>query len=47
MRFNDNPIGVLNRIESMGPPVRTGEYIGMLMPTLKVRDFNFTSTTKF
>ena len=47
MRFNDNPVGMLERIESMGSPERTGEYIGMLMPTLKVRDFNFTSSTTF
>jgi predicted Zn-dependent protease len=47
MRFNENPLEVLNRVESLGRPERTGEYIGMLMPALKVRDFNFTSTTKF
>jgi len=47
MRFNENPVGILNRIEAMGPPTRTGEYMSMLVPTLKVRDFNFTSGTKF
>ncbi|MBN1918427.1 MAG: TldD/PmbA family protein [Verrucomicrobia bacterium] len=47
MRFNENPLDMLGRIEAMGPPGRTGEYMPMLMPALKVRDFNFTSTTKF
>ena len=47
MRFNENPLDVLNRVEAMGRPERTGEYIGMLMPALKIGDFNFTSTTKF
>jgi predicted Zn-dependent protease len=47
MRFNENPLEMLGRVEAMGPPERTGEYMPMLMPTLKVRDFNFTSTTRF
>jgi predicted Zn-dependent protease len=47
MRFNENPLDMLSRIEAMGPPQRTGEYMPMLMPTLKVRDFTFTSTTRF
>jgi predicted Zn-dependent protease len=47
MRFNESPLDALSRVEAMGPPERTGEYIGMLVPTLKVRDFNFTSATKF
>ena len=47
MRFNENPLDMLSRVEAMGPPQRTGEYMPMLMPALKVRDFNFTSTTRF
>jgi predicted Zn-dependent protease len=47
MRFNENSIDVLNRVEMLGPCARTGEYMQMLMPLMKVRDFNFTSTTKF
>jgi predicted Zn-dependent protease len=44
LRFNESVPEVLNRIEAMGPPERVG---GSLVPTLKIRDFNFTSTTKF
>lgn len=47
LRFNENPVDVLNRVEAMSAPERTGEYMGMLVPALKVREFNFTSTTKF
>jgi predicted Zn-dependent protease len=47
MRFNEDPLDMLRRVELMGRPERTGEYISMLLPALKVRDFNFTSTTKF
>ena len=47
LRFNDNPLDVLNRVEAIGRPCRTGEYIDMLVPPVKVRDFNFTSTTEF
>jgi len=44
LRFNESVPEVLNRIEAMGPPERVGR---SLVPTLKIRDFNFTSTTKF
>ncbi len=47
MRFNDNPLDLLSRVEALGRPERTGEYVDMLVPPLAVRDFNFTSTTKF
>lgn len=47
MRFNEDPLDMLSRVELMGRPERTGEYIGMLLPALKIRDFNFTSTTRF
>ena len=47
MRFNENPLDTLGRIEAMSSPQRTGEWMAMLIPALKVRDFNFTSTTKF
>jgi predicted Zn-dependent protease len=47
MRFNENPLDMLGRIEAMGPPQRTGEWVPTLMPALKVRDFSFTSTTRF
>ena len=47
MRFNENLVDVFKRVEMLGVPQRTGEYMGMLVPALKVRDFNFTSATKF
>lgn len=46
MRFNENAVDMLNRVEMFGPAARTGE-MPMLVPALKVRAFNFTSTTKF
>ncbi len=47
MRFNENVLGVLNRVEMLGTPRRAGEGNTTLVPALKVRDFNFTSTTGF
>ena len=40
MRFNESPIIMLNNIEALGKPVRTG---GNLIPPMKIRDFTFTS----
>jgi predicted Zn-dependent protease len=45
-RFNESPLFMLNNLEAMGPSVRiAGAEAGgsMVMPTIKVRDFNFTS----
>ena len=47
MRFNENMVSVLNRVESLGEPRLAGETGMTCVPPLKVRDFNFTSTTKF
>jgi len=47
MRFNENLLDLFNRITALGRPVRTGEYMSMYLPPVKVRDFNFTSTTRF
>jgi predicted Zn-dependent protease len=47
MRFNERLLDIMNRVEAMSQPERTGEYISMLVPAFKVADFNFTSTTKF
>lgn len=47
LRFNDSPIRMLSNIELIGESKRTGEYFDMLLPTIKVKDFNFTSKTKF
>jgi predicted Zn-dependent protease len=45
-RFNDSPLFMLNNLEGVGKAIRTagGEGgPGVVMPPLKVRDFNFTS----
>lgn len=45
-RFNDSPLFMLNNLESIGRPVRlAGTEAGgaVVVPPLKVRDFNFTS----
>jgi predicted Zn-dependent protease len=45
-RFNESPLFMLNNIDAMGPGVRiAGTEAGgpIVMPALKVRDFNFTS----
>jgi predicted Zn-dependent protease len=45
-RFNESPLAMLNKLESLGPAVRVaGTESGgvVVMPTLKVKDFNFTS----
>lgn len=39
-RFNESPIIMLNNIEAMGKPERTG---GNMVPPMKIRDFTFTS----
>ena len=49
LRFNESPIFMLNNIEAMGRPMRVsaseagGVGQGVIVPPLKVRDFNFTS----
>ena len=45
-RFNDSPLFMLNNLEAVGRPVRlSGTESGgaVIMPPVKVRDFNFTS----
>ena len=39
-RFNESPIIMLNNLEALGQPMRTG---GNLVPPIKVRDFTFSS----
>jgi predicted Zn-dependent protease len=48
-RFNQSVIEMLNQVELMGPPQRTSgeESFDMVVPAMKVRDFNFSSLTKF
>lgn len=40
-RFNDSPLLVLNKVDALGPSVRTGS--GAVFPALRARDFAFTS----
>jgi predicted Zn-dependent protease len=49
LRFNQNLIELLNNVEAMSPAVRTSgeESFDMVVPALKVREFNFTEVTKF
>jgi predicted Zn-dependent protease len=48
-RFNDSPVYMLNNLEAMGRPVRVsaseagGPGQAVVVPPIKVRDFNFTS----
>ncbi len=45
-RFNESPLFMLNNLEGVGAAVRTAGNEGggaVVMPTIKVRDFNFTS----
>jgi predicted Zn-dependent protease len=49
LRFNESPLFMLNNLEAMGRPVRLGgtEAGGaVVMPPIKVRDFNFTSLSE-
>ncbi len=48
-RFNESLIHMLQNVEAMGEPVRASgeESMDMVVPAMKVRDFNFTETTKF
>jgi predicted Zn-dependent protease len=45
-RFNESPVSMLNNIDELGKPVVIGGdevRYQMLIPPMKVRDFNFTS----
>jgi predicted Zn-dependent protease len=48
-RFNESLIHMLSNVEAMGTPVRASgeESFDMVVPAMKVRDFNFTEVTKF
>lgn len=49
LRFNESPVFMLNNLEAMGRPERVsasesgGVGLGVVVPAIKVRDFNFTS----
>jgi predicted Zn-dependent protease len=45
-RFNESPVSMLNNIEEIGKPMVIGgdeANYSMLIPSMKIRDFNFTS----
>ncbi len=48
-RFNESLIHMLSNVEAMGTPVRASgeESFDMVVPPMKVKDFNFTEVTKF
>ena len=48
-RFNESLIQMLSNVEEMSEPVRScgEESFDMVVPAMKVRDFNFTEVTKF
>jgi PmbA protein len=48
-RFNESLLHMLSNVEEMGIPVRASgeESFDMVVPAMKVREFNFTEVTKF
>ena len=48
-RFNESLISMLSNVEAMSAPVRTSgeESFDMVVPAMKVNEFNFTEATKF
>jgi PmbA protein len=48
-RFNESLIHMLSNVEAMDSPVRASgdESFDMVVPAMKIRDFNFTEVTKF
>ena len=48
-RFNESPLFILNNLESLGKAERlagTEQGGAIVMPSIKVRDFNFTSLSE-
>jgi predicted Zn-dependent protease len=48
-RFNQGLISMLSNVEGMSTPVRASgeESFDMVVPAMKVKEFNFTEATKF
>jgi predicted Zn-dependent protease len=48
-RFNQSLIHMLSNVEAMSVPLRScgEELFDMVVPAMKIRDFNFTEVTKF
>jgi len=49
LRFNQSVVEMLRQVEMMGQPQRTAgeESFEMVVPAMKIREFNFSSTTKY
>jgi len=49
LRFNESLIHMLSNVEAMSTPVRSSgeESFDMVVPAMKVKEFNFTEVTKF
>ena len=48
-RFNQSLIEMLSNVEALSPAVRASgeETFDMVVPAMKVREFNFTEVTRF
>jgi predicted Zn-dependent protease len=48
-RFNESLISMLSNVDAMSVPVRASgeESFDMVVPAMKVKEFNFTEITKF
>jgi predicted Zn-dependent protease len=48
-RFNESLIHMLSNVEAMSVPRRSSgeESFDMVVPAMKIREFNFTEVTKF
>ncbi len=49
LRFNQSLVHMLRNVDALGESVRASgeESIDMVVPPMRVRDFNFTETTQF
>jgi predicted Zn-dependent protease len=49
LRFNQSVVEMLRQVEMMGQPQRTAgeESFEMVVPAMKIREFNFSSSTKY
>jgi predicted Zn-dependent protease len=49
LRFNQSVIEMLRQVEMLGQPQRTAgeESFEMVVPAMKIREFNFSSLTKY
>jgi predicted Zn-dependent protease len=49
LRFNQSVVEMLRQVETMGQPQRTAgeESFEMVVPAMKIREFNFSSTTTY